>query len=399
MDAHLVEFLSLLLRWLHIIAGIAWIGSSFYFIWLDNSLEPPAPGSENAKKGVSGELWAVHGGGFYNPQKYAVAPASLPEKLHWFKWEAYTTWLSGTALLVVLYWVRAQSMMLDRGLVTLTNAQAIGIAAASMVGAWFIYDALCRSPLGKREVLLGVIVFALLGALSFGLHQVFSGRAAYIHVGTAIGTIMAANVFFVIIPGQRKMVEAMRVGQLPDPIYGQRGKQRSVHNNYFTLPVLFIMISNHYASTYGHRHAWVILMLMIAAGVSIRHFFNRRHKGVLAWQYPMIGGLLLATVAWWTAPRIVPLPKVEGAVTLERVRAIMGERCINCHSPVPTFPGLAQPPLGVELHTADALVKNAQRVYQQVVVTRMMPLGNITQMTEQERAVVAAWVAAGSPLK
>jgi uncharacterized membrane protein len=396
MDAHLVDFLSLLLRWLHIIAGIAWIGSSFYFIWLDNSLEPPAPGSENAKKGVSGELWAVHGGGFYNPQKYAVAPASLPDRLHWFKWEAYTTWLSGTALLVVVYWIRASSMMVDGNVAAISAWQAVGIGAASMVGSWLVYDGLCRSPLGRNNALLGLVVFGLLAALAWGLHQALGGRAAYIHVGTAIGTIMVANVFFVIIPGQKKMVDAMREGKLPDPIYGQRGKQRSVHNNYFTLPVLFIMISNHYASTYGHPHAWAVLTLIGAAGVSIRHFFNRRHKGVLAWQYPALGAVLLAGVAWWTAPRSLPLPPVEGPVTFERVRAIMGERCINCHAPTPTFPGLAQAPGGVVLHAPDVLVKNAQRIYQQVVVTRMMPLGNVTQMTDQERAVIAAWVAAGA---
>ena len=397
MDAHLIDFLSMMLRWLHIIAGIAWIGASFYFIWLDNSIEPPAAGSENAKKGVSGELWAVHGGGFYNPQKYAVAPASLPDTLHWFKWEAYTTWLSGTALLVVVYWLRAQTMMVDNSVASLTAWQAVGIGAASMVGSWIVYDVLCRSPLGKNNTLLGAVVFALLALLAWGLHQALGGRAAFMHVGAAIGTIMVANVLFVIIPGQKKMVDAMRAGGLPDPIYGQRGKQRSVHNNYFTLPVLFIMISNHYASTYSHKHAWAILVLIAAAGVSIRHFFNRRHKGVLAWQYPAIGAVLLGGVAWWTAPHIVPLPKVEGPVTFERVRAIMGERCISCHSPVPTFAGLAQPPLGVVLHTPDGILKNAQRAYQQVIVTRMMPLGNVTQMTEQERAVIAAWVAAGSP--
>ena len=399
MDAHFLDFLSLLLRWLHVIAGIAWIGSSFYFIWLDNSLEAPAPGSENAKKGVSGELWAVHGGGFYNPQKYAVAPATLPPTLHWFKWEAYTTWLSGTALLVVGYWLRAQSMMIDASVATLLPWQAVGLGAASMVGSWLIYDGLCRSPLGKNDTLLGAIIFGLLALLAWGLHQAFGGRAAFIQVGAAIGTVMVANVFFVIIPGQKKMVEAMRAGGLPDPIYGKRGKQRSVHNNYFTLPVLFIMVSNHYASTYGHQHAWAILVLMSAAGVSIRHFFNRRHKGVLAWQYPAIGAVLLGVVAWWTAPRIVPLPKVEGVVNFERVRAIMGERCIGCHSPTPTFAGLAQPPAGVLLHTPDNILRNAQRAYQQVVVTRMMPLGNLTQMTEQERAVIAAWIAAGATAK
>src|SRR5262245_52260183 len=231
MEAHYLEFLSMLVRWLHIIAGIAWIGSSFYFIWLDNSLDKPAPGSDEEKKGVGGELWAVHGGGFYNPQEYLVAPASLPEKLHWFKWEAYTTWLSGTALLVVVYWLRAQVMMVEPSLMVLTPAQAVGIGFASMVGSWIIYDLLCRSPLGKNDTLLGIIVFALIAALAWGLGRVFGGRAMFIHVGTSIGTIMVANVAMIIIPGQRRMVEAMRAGGLPDPADGKRAKQRSVHNN------------------------------------------------------------------------------------------------------------------------------------------------------------------------
>jgi len=396
MDAHLLEFFGLLIRWLHFIAGVAWIGSSFYFIWLDNSLEAPEPGSENAKKGVSGDLWAVHGGGFYNPQKYAVAPASLPPRLHWFKWEAYTTWLSGTALLVVVYWIRAQTMMIESGGMPLTTLQAIGIGAATMIGAWIVYDGLCRSPLGRSDLFLGMVVFALIGLLGWALDLVFSGRAAYLHVGAAMGTIMAGNVFFVIIPGQKKMVEAMRAGGLPDPIYGRRGKQRSVHNNYFTLPVLFIMISNHYASTYGHPQAWAILMLMSAAGVSIRHFFNRRHKGVLAWQYPAFGAVLLGVVAWWTAPRVQALPKLEQPVTFSQVRAVVGQHCLACHAPTPTFPGIAQPPAGVVLHTPELLIQNAQRIYQQTIVTRMMPLGNITQMTDLERAVIAAWVQGGA---
>ena len=397
-----MEFLSLLLRWLHIIAGIAWIGSSFYFVWLDNSLEAPPPGSENAKKGVSGELWAVHGGGFYNPQKYAVAPASLPERLHWFKWEAYTTWLSGTALLVVVYWLRAGTMMIDGSVATLSVTQAVGIAAASMIGSWLIYDGLCLSPLGKNDTALGAVVFGLLTALAWGLGHAFGGRAAFIHIGTSIGTIMAANVFFVIIPGQKKMVDAMRVGKLPDPIYGKRGKQRSVHNNYFTLPVLFIMISNHYASTFSHvgqdgkSDAWIVLALMCAAAVSIRHFFNRKHKGALEWRYPAIGAVLLATVAWWTAPHPLPLPKVEGPVTFDQVRGIIGQRCVTCHAPTPTFAGIAQPPLGVVLNTPEAIVNNAQRIYQQVIVTRAMPMGNLTQITDYERAVIAAWVTDGA---
>ena len=399
MDAHLFEFLGMMLRWLHVIAGIAWIGSSFYFIWLDNSLEAPPPDSDAAKKGVAGELWAVHGGGFYNPQKYAVAPASLPEKLHWFKWEAYTTWLSGTALLVVVYWMRAQVMMIEPAVAALTPWQAVGIGLASMIGSWVVYDGLCRSPLGKNDTLLGIVVFASMTALAWGLGKAFGGRAMFIHVGTSIGTIMVANVAMIIIPGQRRMVDAMRVGQLPEAIYGKRAKQRSVHNNYFTLPVLFIMISNHYASTYAHKQAWVVLVLMSAAGVSIRHFFNRRHKGAIEWRYPAIGGVLLGVVAWWTTPRLAPLPKVDGVVTFDQVRAIVGQRCVTCHSQVPTFAGLTQPPAGVIFTSPDAIAQNAQRIYQQVVVTRIMPLGNVTQVTDYERAVIAAWVKDGARLK
>ncbi|MDO8540922.1 MAG: urate hydroxylase PuuD [Opitutaceae bacterium] len=396
MDAHLVDFLSLLVRWLHVIAGIAWIGSSFYFIWLDNSLEPPPPGSEAAKKGVAGELWAVHGGGFYNPQKYAGAPPSLPDRLHWFKWEAYTTWLSGTALLAVVYWLHAGTMMLDPTRAVLSAAAAVGIGIASMVGSWVVYDGLCRSPLGRRDEVLGLVVFGLLTLLAWGLQHAFNGRAAFIHIGTAIGTIMTANVFFVIIPGQKRMVAAMRSGERPDPADGRRGKQRSVHNNYFTLPVVFLMISNHYASTYSHRHAWVVLALISAAGVAIRHFFNRRHKGEFAWPYPAVGAVLLAGTAWWTTPRIPPLPKLEGEATFDRVRAIVGQRCLACHSRVPTFPGVPQPPGGVILESADGITQNAQRIYNQVVATRVMPLGNVTQMTDQERAVLSAWIMSGA---
>jgi uncharacterized membrane protein len=399
MEAHLIEMLGMLLRWLHVVAGIAWVGSSFYFVWLDASLDPPAPDSDEARKGVSGELWAVHGGGFYNPQKYAVAPASLPDKLHWFKWEAYTTWLSGTALLVIVYWMRAQAMMVDPSIASLTSAQAVGIGIASMVGSWIVYDLLCRSPLGRHDGILAVVVFGLLTLLAWELSRTLGGRAAYIHVGTSIGTIMAANVFFVIIPGQKRMVKAMRALLKPNPVDGARAKQRSVHNNYFTLPVVFIMISNHYAATYGHPQAWAVLALIGAAGVLIRHFFNRKHKGVYAWRYLVVSAVLLGIVVVWTAPHVQPLPPVTGPVTLDRVRSIIGQRCVTCHSKTPTFAGITQPPAGVILSSAEGVVQNAQRIYQQVIVTRVMPLGNATQITDEERAVIAAWVSAGAPAR
>ena len=399
MEAHLIEILGMLLRWLHVVAGIAWVGSSFYFIWLDASLEPPEPGSDAARKGVSGELWAVHGGGFYNPQKYAVAPAWLPQRLHWFKWEAYTTWLSGTALLVIVYWLRAQAMMVDPSVAELTSAQAVGVGIASMVFSWFAYDLLCRSPLGGRGGILGAVVFGLLTLLAWELSRTLGGRAAYLHVGASIGTIMAANGFFVIIPGQKRMVAAVKAGLAPDLADGARAKQRSIHNNYFTLPVVFIMISNHYAATYGHPQAWAVLALIGAAGVLIRHFFNLRHKGAFAWPCLAASAALLGAVAVWTAPRVQPLPPVTGPVTLDRVRAIVGERCVTCHSQAPTFPGITQPPAGLVLQGAGAIVQNAQRIYQQVVVTRIMPLGNSTKITDEERAVIAAWVSAGAPSK
>jgi uncharacterized membrane protein len=397
MEAHLIDVLGMLLRWLHVIAGIAWVGSSFYFVWLDDSLDAPPPESEEAKKGVSGELWAVHGGGFYNPQKYLVAPARLPEKLHWFKWEAYMTWLSGTALLVIVYWMRAQAMMVDPSVSAITAAQAVAIGIGSMVVSWVVYDLLCRSPLGRHDGALAVVVFGLLTLLAWELSRTLGGRAAYIHVGTSIGTIMAANVFFVIIPGQRRMVEAMKAGLKPNPVDGKRAKQRSVHNNYFTLPVVFIMISNHYSATYGHPYSWAILALIAAAGVLIRHFFNRHHKGVFAWQYLAASAVIFGVVTWWTAPHIRPLPPVEGPVTFNRVRSIVGQRCVACHSQTPTFTGITQPPAGVILTGPDGILRNAQRIYQQVVVTGIMPLGNATQMTDQERAVIAAWIAAGAP--
>ena len=396
MDAHWIEFAGMLVRWLHVIAGIAWIGSSFYFIWLDRSLEPPEPGSEEARKGVGGHLWAVHGGGFYNPQKYTVAPARLPERLHWFKWEAYTTWLSGTALLVLVYWLHAGTMMLDPGRGSLQPWQAVALGAGAMAASWFIYDLLCRSPLGRHDGLLGAVVFGLLVALAWGLSHWLGGRALFLHVGASIGTIMAANVFFIIIPGQRRMVAALRAGGTPDPLDGRRGKQRSVHNNYFTLPVVFTMFSHHYAATYTHPHAWAVLALIAAAGVAIRHFFNLRHKGTLDWRFPALGAALLGFVCWWIAPRALPLPPVEGPVTFNRVRDIVGRHCISCHAPAPTFPGLAAAPGGVLLHEPAEILRHAQRIHLQTVVTRMMPLGNVTQITDQERAVIAAWIQAGA---
>lgn len=416
-----VEWLNLLVRWFHLITGIAWIGASFYFVWLDNSIRPPKPGSDLAKKGVSGELWAVHGGGFYNPQKYLVAPQELPEELHWFKWEAYATWLSGFAMLFIVYYFNASAMMIDKSVADLSSWQAIGVGLGTLLVGWVVYDLLCRSPLGKREGLLGIVMFVFIVGATYVLTHLLSGRAAYIHVGAMIGTIMVGNVLMVIIPGQRKLVEAMKAGKSPDPIYGKRGKQRSVHNNYFTLPVLFIMISNHYAMTYTHAYSWLVLAAIMAAGVLIRHFFNLRHAGKVSLAYPIAGVLLLVAVAIAIAPRPIPKP-VVAAVTapavaattttatvaspaavaattasdFEHVQNVIMQRCASCHSAQPTQAGFATAPAGMMLQTPELIRQHATKVYQRVVQTKDMPLGNMTHMTDEERALIGTWFESGA---
>jgi uncharacterized membrane protein len=395
---YVLEWLNLILRWLHVITGIAWIGASFYFVWLDNTIRPPAAGSDLAAKGVSGELWAVHGGGFYNPQKYLNAPPELPRELHWFKWEAYSTWLSGFALLTIVYYFNAQAMMVDQTVANLSSWQAVGIGIGSLVVGWTVYDLLCRSPLGKHDLAFGVVIFSFLVASAYVLNTFLSGRAAYIHVGAMIGTMMVANVLMLIIPGQRKMVAAMTAGQTPDPVHGIKAKQRSVHNNYFTLPVLFIMISNHYAMTYRHEHAWVVLGVIMAAGVLIRHFFNLRHKGRIAWRYPLAGVALLAAVAVAIAPKAPPAPVAQEnpAAQFATIQTIMTARCVACHAAQPTQPGFASAPAGIMLESEADVRRNAAKIYQQAVQLKAMPLANMTKMTDDERARIAAWFEAGA---
>ena len=394
--AYGLEWLNLIVRWLHLIVGIAWIGASFYFVWLDNTIRPPAVGSALAAKGVSGELWAVHGGGFYNPQKYLVAPPELPTELHWFKWEAYATWLSGVALLIIVYYANAPALMIDKSVADISSLHAITIGLASLVSAWVVYDGLCRSPLGQRDGWLGIATFILLVAATFVLSHWLSGRATYIHIGAMIGTIMVGNVLMVIIPGQKKMVAAMRQGITPDPIYGKRGKQRSVHNNYFTLPLLFIMISNHYAMTYNQAHGWLVLAVVMAAGVLIRHFFNLRHKGRTVWGYPAAGVALLVALAIAIAPQ-PPAPRAANTETsFAQVRAIISQRCVTCHATHPSQPGFAAAPAGVMLDSADLIHQHAANIYRQAVTLRAMPIGNLTRITDEERAVIAAWFEAGA---
>ena len=388
MEAYIVDWLNLLARWVHFITGIAWIGSSFYFIWLDNHLEAPKEPADD-EKGVGGEVWSVHGGGFYHAQKYRAAPAALPATLHWFKWEAYWTWMSGMFLLVLIYWYGAEVYLIDPAVADLAPLAAVTIAAALIVGGWLVYDLLCKSPLARNEAAFGSVLFVLVAILAWGLTQLFSGRAAYIHFGVVLGTIMVANVFFVIIPGQRQMVAAAERGEVPDPEPGIRAKQRSVHNTYFTLPVLFTMTSNHFAMTYGHKYNWLILIAISLAGALIRVYFVARHKGKASLVPIVIAVLLLAGVAAMIAPRA---SAASGeAVAISDVRKIIYDRCTSCHAYEPTHPAFPAAPGGVVLENDEQIVAEAQRIHQQTVVTRVMPIGNLTGISEEERELLDRW--------
>ena len=393
MEAYVVDWLNLLVRWLHFIAGIAWIGASFYFVMLDNSLSRPKK-PEDAKRGVSGELWAVHGGGFYCSQKYLTGPKGEPlsENLHWSKWEAYTTWLSGMGLLALIYWWGANSYLIDKNVLALSPAMAVAISIAFLAGGWIIYDTLCR-VLDKSENLLVALLFVLVMAAAWALFNIFSARAAFIHVGAMIGTMMVANVFFHIIPGQKKMVADIRGGREPDPRPGIIGKQRSVHNTYFTLPVLFTMISNHYPMTYSHPHGWLVLGVIMLAGVLIRQFFVLRHSGRINWALPGIAVVLLVGVAIAIAPKLAG----EGseAVAFAKVQGVLNQRCVSCHAAQPTQAGFAQPPKGILLDSPEQVAANAEKLAE-TVANRYMPIGNLTEMTDDERALIAAWFAQGA---
>lgn len=395
MEAYLLDWANLLLRWLHLIAGIAWIGASFYFVMLDNSLRPPKK-PEDAKRGVFGELWAVHGGGFYCSQKFLTGPKGEPltDDLHWSKWEAYTTWMSGMGLMAVIYWVGASSYLIDPKVMALAPATAVGISIAFLAGGWVVYDLLCRQLVG-RDNLLGALVFAFVVLCDWLLHQVFSARGAYIHVGAMMATMMVANVFFHIIPGQKRMVEQIRAGQEVDTRPGIIGKQRSVHNTYFTLPVLFIMISNHYPMTYANANGWLILVVMMLAGVLIRQFFVLRHRGQVKWWLPASGVALIAVLAALMAPR--PVDAGGAPVAFTAVHAVVEQRCIACHSAHPSQPGFAQPPKGVTFDTSAQIGQHAAKMAE-TVASGYMPLGNLTHITDAERKLIATWYAQGAKL-
>lgn len=394
MDLDIASWLNLAIRWLHFITGIAWIGSSFYFVWLDNHLEKP----KDPKKGLSGELWSVHGGGFYHKQKYAVAPEQMPDNLHWFKWEAYFTWMSGFALLAVIYYLGAELFLIDKSKMDLTQLEAIGISLAFLVGGWVFYDGLCRSPIGQNNKLTGIVWFASLVAAAYALTQIFSDRAAFIHVGAIVGTSMAANVFMVIIPNQKKVVAALTAGEEPDPRLGQIGKQRSLHNNYMTLPVLFLMISNHYPMTFSNPYNWVVLAGIGLVGVMVRHFFNLRHKGKTSWQLVVASAALFIAVMVFAdqAQQQNRVQLVDTAVTFKDVQAIVGRHCSSCHAASPTHELFPEAPGGVMFDTADQVIQYAPSILEQAVLSDIMPLGNETEMTEEERALLGKWIEEGA---
>jgi uncharacterized membrane protein len=395
-ESVLTEWLSLILRWLHVIAGIGWIGSSFYFIHLDLSLKHRA----GLPEGVKGDAWQVHGGGFYHMIKYLVAPARMPDELTWFKWEAYATWLSGFALLVVVYYLGADLYLIDKSVLDLTAPMAAAVAFGTLVLAWLFYEGLCRSPLGKHEVALALVGYVFLVAVTYAFTHVFSGRGAFTQIGALIGTIMVANVFVIVIPYQKKTVAAMIAGKEPDPVWGELGKQRSVHNNYLTLPVIFLMIANHYPLMFATRFNWVIVAIVLAIGPVIRHFFNSRHegKGSPWWTWGVAAAGMLA-VAWLSGLGPRDAGARVGKVDVKAAENTVLARCSMCHMEGPVWPGVHSPPKGVLLDNPENIRRHAHLIEINAVRSHAMPPGNITEMTGDERQILAAWLAAGAPAK
>ncbi len=395
------EWASFLIRWVHVIAGIAWIGSSFYFVHLDLSLRK----HDGLAQGVGGEAWQVHGGGFYNMVKYVVAPPHLPKELTWFKWEAYATWLSGFAMFVALYYTNAELYLIDRTVLDIAPSTAIGISLAGIVLGWVIYDLMCKSPLGRNDLLLGLVGFVLLVAASYGFTKVFSGRGAFVQIGAMIGTIMVASVAMTIIPNQRKIVIDLLAGRSPDPALGAAGKQRSVHNNYLTLPVVFLMISNHYPLAFASHWNWLIIALVVVIGVSVRHFYNsgHAHKPSPWWTWAVAAAAFLAIVFLSAPSAFTGRSAATGAgvqkVAFSEVQEIITSRCSMCHAAQPVWEGVGVPPKGVMLETPDQIRTHASAIYVQAAATRAMPPGgNLTEISDEDRRLIAAWYESGAPV-
>jgi uncharacterized membrane protein len=396
----LLDWISLFLRWFHVVAGVAWIGASFYFIWLDNNLRTPPEWKK--QKGIKGDLWAVHGGGFYEVAKYEYGPEVIPEKLHWFKWEAYTTWISGFLLLGLVYYHGAAIYLIDSSVMDLTPSQAIGRGLGLIFGGLFIYEAACRSPLSRYPKVFGILVLILLAAASYLATHWFSGRGAFIHVGALIGTIMAGNVFFKIMPAQRLMVDAVTNKTEIDPSWGLGAKLRSVHNNYLTLPLLFIMISNHYPMTYQHDNAWLILMAIGVVSAWIRHYFNLKHIGISRPSILVTGSIGMMIIAGMVSMPVtsqvntttsteIAAPAIELNVQQQVVYDVIQTHCANCHAAQPTDDMFVIAPLGLMFDTWPQIEKRASIIHNRTVVIKDMPLMNKTAMTEDERQIIGTW--------
>jgi uncharacterized membrane protein len=394
LEVVVTEWLSMIFRWLHVIAGIAWIGSSFYFIHLDLSLKARS----GLPQGVKGEAWQVHGGGFYHMVKYLVAPARMPDELAWFKWEAYTTWLSGFALMILVYYLSADLFLVDKAVLDISPRAAVALSLALLLVPWLVYEAMCRSPIGRSETTLALVGYVFLVAVTYLYTHMFSGRGAFNQVGALIGTIMVANVFAVIIPNQKKIIAALVAGREPDAKLGEQGKQRSVHNNYLTLPVIFLMISSHYPLLFATRFNWLIVAIVLAVGPVIRHFFNARHEGRGSpWWTWAVAAAGMVAIAWLSTAGPPDMARGAGLHTPSAADAteIVSSRCSMCHAKEPVWAGIAAAPKGVELDTADAIRLHARSIELNAVRSNAMPPGNVTDMTADERRALAAWLGFG----
>ncbi len=390
-EGHLMEWLNIVIRLMHFTFGIAWIGASFYFVFLENALNR----TENVRDELAGNLWAVHGGGFYYLEKYKVAPKSIPKRLHWFKYEAYFTWLSGFSLLFVVYYFNAKAMLIDSNVLNIGSPAAIAIGIGSFIAAWFLYDFLCKTPLIKKDTWFALAGFIIATGFAYFYNQVFSARAAYIHFGSMIGTLMAANVFFIIIPSQKAMVKAAREGKTLDTALGKNALARSIHNNYFTLPVLFVMISNHFPSTFGYQYPWAILAAISLGTAGIKHYLNLKEKGQYnVWVLPVSIMILLAA-AFITAPQ-KDTAACNKTVSFTAINNIITSRCTSCHSSKPTDDFYTAAPNGVVYDTPQDIVKMKDKIMQRVVITKTMPQNNKTGITPEERDLIRCWIDQGA---
>ena len=392
-EGHVMEWMNIVVRLLHITFGIAWIGASFYFVFLENALNR----TKDVREELAGNLWAVHGGGFYYVEKYKVAPKEIPKDLHWFKYEAYFTWLSGFTLLFVVYYFNASAMLIDKNIVDIPAWEGVLIGIGSFVVAWGIYATLCRTPLVKKGVWFALIGFLLCTGFAYFYTQVFNSRAAYIHLGAMLGTLMVGNVFFIIIPAQKAMVKAAKEGKWLNPELGKHAGLRSLHNNYFTLPVLFVMISNHFPSTFGNEHPWLVLAIISLGAAGVKHYLNLKEKGVLTYWVMPISVLILLSAAYISSPQ--KEGECKGEVSFEEVNKIVQKRCVACHSSHPTDDVYQAAPNGVMYDTPEQIYKLKDKIMQRVVITKTMPQNNKTNITQKERDMIGCWINQGAHLK